>query len=279
VTGPVILLVGAEGPGAEAVAAARQALEAVGGCTPVGPGDLRPADADAVLLDEARAADTLAADLGLRASLRAARVLRPLAQRSPLRPERVDRMDVLVVAPRSGAAPDALAGLALQAAARRRGHLTWIGPDEWETPVERAAADHEDVACERAIAGEAAGRLAATPAQLDVVLCDAPTGEALAGAAAALTGTPHVLPAAHAGDGPWLCSPVRPHPVGAFLAAAMLLRHGFGLRGKAARIEQALDAALAAGLRTPDLATGAAGERPANALVLTSHILSTMRSA
>jgi 3-isopropylmalate dehydrogenase len=38
-----------------------------------------------------------------------------------------------------------------------------------------------------------------------------------------------------------------------FLSVAMMLRHGLGLASEAAAVESAVDRALAAGLRTPDL--------------------------
>jgi 3-isopropylmalate dehydrogenase len=44
------------------------------------------------------------------------------------------------------------------------------------------------------------------------------------------------------------------NPLGAILSAAMLLRHSLGLVGEAVAVEQAVDAALAAGLLTADLA-------------------------
>jgi 3-isopropylmalate dehydrogenase len=42
------------------------------------------------------------------------------------------------------------------------------------------------------------------------------------------------------------------------LAAAMLLRHSLALEAEASAIEQAVEHTLADGLRTPDLAAGAA---------------------
>ena len=44
------------------------------------------------------------------------------------------------------------------------------------------------------------------------------------------------------------------NPIGMFLSAAMLLRYSLGLETEASAIESAVDAALAQGLRTADIA-------------------------
>jgi 3-isopropylmalate dehydrogenase len=52
-----------------------------------------------------------------------------------------------------------------------------------------------------------------------------------------------------------------------FLSAALMLRHGLGLESEAAAVESAVESALDAGLRTPDLG-GAAGTAEATRVVL-----------
>jgi 3-isopropylmalate dehydrogenase len=54
-----------------------------------------------------------------------------------------------------------------------------------------------------------------------------------------------------------------------FLSAAMLLRHGLELESEAAAVESAVQRALAAGLRTPDLG-GEAGTVQATTAVLSN---------
>jgi 3-isopropylmalate dehydrogenase len=49
------------------------------------------------------------------------------------------------------------------------------------------------------------------------------------------------------------------NPIGAILAAAMMLRHSFSLEREAEAIEHAIDSALGSGARTADIA--GAGER------------------
>jgi 3-isopropylmalate dehydrogenase len=52
-----------------------------------------------------------------------------------------------------------------------------------------------------------------------------------------------------------------------FLSAAMMLRHGLGLESEAAAVESAVERALDAGLRTPDLGGDAGTARATNAVL------------
>ena len=80
-----------------------------------------------------------------------------------------------------------------------------------------------------------------------------------------LTGSIGMLPSASLGEGnKGLYEPVHgtapdiagkdiAHPIAAILSAAMLLRHSFGRKEDAARIEGAVRKVLAAGYRTADI--------------------------
>ncbi len=104
-------------------------------------------------------------------------------------------------------------------------------------------------------------------------------GDILSDEAAMLTGSIGMLPSASlSGDGPGMFEPVhgsapdiagtgKANPLAMFLSAAMLLRHGLGLESEAAAVESAVEGALAAGLRTPDLG-GAAGTAQATKAVI-----------
>src|SRR5262249_48884400 len=86
--------------------------------------------------------------------------------------------------------------------------------------------------------------------------------------AAMLTGSLGMLPSASLGEkGPGLFEPVHgsapdiagkgiANPLATFLSVAMMLRYALGMPGEAGRAEGGGDDALAAGLRTPDLAGG-----------------------
>jgi len=80
-----------------------------------------------------------------------------------------------------------------------------------------------------------------------------------------LVGSLGLLPSASLGDGPGLFEPVHgsaptlagrnvANPIGAIGAAAMLLRHGLDLAEPAAAIDRAIQAVLAEGNRTRDIA-------------------------
>jgi 3-isopropylmalate dehydrogenase len=281
-----VALLPGDGVGPEVIGAARGVLEALGGLDVFeAPTPAACRGADAVLAGpfaSGSAVAELERALTLFARLRPARPLRGLAERSPLGPERAAAMDVLVVS--GSGAPASLAAVAATAARRRRGHVTWCGP------FAPGLAAHDNVVCEPATAEALAGRLASAPVQLDVILCPAAIAGVLAAVADALTGVPEVQAQAWVGPGPGVFSPAhgpeprargRPasSPVGTLLAAALMLRHGLGLEEPARRLERALDTALAAGLRTPELAAGEPGERPANTLALVSHVLAALRPA
>jgi 3-isopropylmalate dehydrogenase len=57
-----------------------------------------------------------------------------------------------------------------------------------------------------------------------------------------------------------------------------MLRHGFDMPAQATAIERAVDAVLERGMRTPDLATGAATESPADTAAITDSVLAELRS-
>jgi 3-isopropylmalate dehydrogenase len=89
-----------------------------------------------------------------------------------------------------------------------------------------------------------------------------------------------MLPSASLGDGsgPGLFEPVHgsapdiagtgsANPLAMFGSVALMLRHGLAMESEAAALESALDLALGAGLRTPDLG-GAASTEAATRAVL-----------
>ena len=109
-------------------------------------------------------------------------------------------------------------------------------------------------------------QLVSRPTDFDVIVTENLFGDILSDEAAMLTGSLGMLPSASLGeDGPGLFEPVhgsapdiagtgKANPLATLLSVAMMLRHGLGMHDQADRLEQAVDAALAEGLRTPDLA-------------------------
>jgi isocitrate/isopropylmalate dehydrogenase len=242
------------------IASARRALEAV---AEVEVAD-DPAGCEAVLSD--RPLPDLARELGHHARLLAVRPL--LLEASPLRRPRIAPTDLLLVR--------GDARFAFEAAERRSGRLAAVGS------VEPLAREHPDVTVERLGVGEAAARLVADPSSFDVLACDEPV---LADVAAAITGTPWMVPSATLGP-PGIFSPLAPsgagdtaNPLSMILAAALMLRVAFGADAEAERLEVAVDLALETGLRTPDIVLGAVGERRAGTEALASAVLTGLRRA
>ncbi len=139
----------------------------------------------------------------------------------------------------------------------------------WREVVTRVAPDYADVELDHLLVDNAAMQLVSRPADFDVIVAENLFGDILSDEAAMLTGSLGMLPSASLGaDGaPGLFEPVHgsapdiagqgvANPLATFLSAALMLRHGLGRPDEAARIETAVDAVLARGLRTPDLFSG-----------------------
>ena len=128
-------------------------------------------------------------------------------------------------------------------------------------------------------------RLVAQPAAIDVLLTENLFGDILSDEAAVLSGSLGLLPSASIGDGPGLFEPVHgsapdiagkgiANPLGAIASAAMLLRYGLKQPEAADAVDRAVDAVIASGARTADIArpgeptlgTRAIGERVAGLL-------------
>ena len=58
------------------------------------------------------------------------------------------------------------------------------------------------------------------------------------------------------GSAPDIAGTGKANPLATLLSVAMMLRYGLGMHGEAESLERAVDAALAEGLRTPDLEAG-----------------------
>jgi 3-isopropylmalate dehydrogenase len=166
-----------------------------------------------------------------------------------------------------------IARVAFEAAASRRGRVTSVDKANvletsrlWRETVERVARDHDALELDHMLVDNAAMQLVSDPARFDILLTENLFGDILSDEAAMLTGSLGMLPSASLGDGsgPDLFEPVHgsapdiagrgvANPLATFLSAAMLLRHGLGMASAADAIEAAVEAALAKGLRTPDL--------------------------
>jgi 3-isopropylmalate dehydrogenase len=148
----------------------------------------------------------------------------------------------------------------------------------WRETVGRIAESH-DVQLEHLLVDNAAMQLVSRPADFDVILTENMFGDILSDEAAMLTGSIGMLPSASVGaGGPGLFEPVhgsapdivgtgKANPLAMFGSVAMMLRYGLAMEAEAARIESAIDSALETGLRTPDLGGNASTEDATEAVL------------
>jgi 3-isopropylmalate dehydrogenase len=167
---------------------------------------------------------------------------------------------------------------ACRMARTRRNHVTSVDramashdAGLWRTVPPRVAANYPDVQLEQMPVDVCLQQMLLDPRNLDVVVSDNVLGAALANQSVALVGSPALLPVGGRGVGHLgvyapACGPMfdqagldSVNPIGAILAAAMMLRHSFSLEREAEAIEHAIDSALGSGARTADIA--GAGER------------------
>lgn len=136
----------------------------------------------------------------------------------------------------------------------------------WREEVTKLhAEEYSDVKLEHILADNCAMQLVKAPKQFDVILTDNLFGDILSDAAAMLTGSLGMLPSASLGNGgPGLYEPVHgsapdiagqgiANPIAAILSFAMALRYSLDMGEAADKIEEAVSATLANGLRTGDL--------------------------
>jgi len=148
----------------------------------------------------------------------------------------------------------------------------------WREVAGRVAKEYPDVALSHLYVDNAAMQLVRAPRQFDVVVTGNLFGDILSDIAAQLTGSIGMLPSASLNaQGKGLYEPVHgsapdiagqgiANPLAAILSLAMLLRYSLRRGDLADRVETAVKQALAAGLRTADIA------RPGERVVSTSQM-------
>jgi 3-isopropylmalate dehydrogenase len=135
----------------------------------------------------------------------------------------------------------------------------------WRDVVSRVATGYPDVKLTHQYVDSAAMLLVQHPSEVDVILTENMFGDILSDQAGGVVGGLGLLASASIGGAVGLYEPVHgsapdiagkgiANPLGAILSVAMLLRHSFHLGREAACIEAAVNAALAAGHRTHDIA-------------------------
>jgi 3-isopropylmalate dehydrogenase len=178
--------------------------------------------------------------LGLYANLRPARVWPGLESAGPLKPQVLDRTDMLVVRELTGglyygeprgisAEGDAawntmrysrheierIARVAFTAARARRRRVTSVDKMNvletsrlWRSVVTEVAAEYPEVRLDHMLVESCAMRITLAPASFDVILTENLFGDILSDQAGAVVGSLGLLPSASLGDGPGLFEPV-----------------------------------------------------------------------
>ena len=136
----------------------------------------------------------------------------------------------------------------------------------WRQVMHRLKDEYPDVAYEDVLVDNAAMQLVRDPGQFDVVVTENMFGDILSDEASMVTGSIGLLPSASIGDtAPGLYEPIhgsapdiagqdKANPIATILSVAMMFRYSFHLSEEADVIERAVDAVLAEGWRTADIA-------------------------
>jgi 3-isopropylmalate dehydrogenase len=162
--------------------------------------------------------------------------------------------------------------VAFESAARRRRHVTHVHKANvlevsqlWMEVVEEVAKDYDGVELAHQLVDSCAMLLVRDPARFDVVVTGNLFGDILSDEAAMITGSLGMLPSASLGSGgQGLYEPVHgsapdiagqdlANPLAAIQSVAMMLEHSFDQPQAAGAVRAAVQAALDAGHRTPDL--------------------------
>ena len=162
----------------------------------------------------------------------------------------------------------------------------------WREEVQKLhAAEYPDLALSHMYADNCAMQLVRAPKQFDVIVTDNLFGDMLSDVAAMLTGSLGMLPSASLGaadaagrrralyepvhgSAPDIAGQDKANPLACLLSFSMLLRYSFDLGPDADLIERAVEAVLADGVRTADIA--AEGQTPVSTTAMGDAILAAL---
>ena len=165
-----------------------------------------------------------------------------------------------------------IAHVAFQAAQKRSKRVTSVDKANvletfqfWKDVVSEVGKQYPDVALDHMYVDNAAMQLVKAPKKFDVVVTGNMFGDILSDEAAMLTGSIGMLPSASLNDkkqglyepshgsAPDIAGKGIANPLATILSAAMMLRFSLAQPEAADRVENAVKAVLAQGLRTPDI--------------------------
>ncbi len=165
-----------------------------------------------------------------------------------------------------------IAHVAFQTAQKRNRRLTSVDKANvletsqfWRDIMTQVHPEYPDVTLDHMYVDNAAMQLIRAPKAFDVIVTGNMFGDILSDAASMLTGSIGMLPSASLdannkglyepshGSAPDIAGKGIANPLATILSAAMMLRHTLAKPEQADRIEKAVKAVLAQGLRTPDI--------------------------
>ena len=252
--------------------------------------------------------------LGLFANLRPVKVYPTLINSSPLKPEVLKGVDMLVLRELTGGlyfgkpkkrwntsrgrrGIDTLKyteseivrilQVGFELAMERRKKLTSVDKQNvlessrlWREIAIELGKDYPEVELEHILVDNAAMQLIRNPSDFDVIVSENTFGDILTDEASVLSGSMGMLPSASLsslpgksgrrtkvsmyepihGSAPDIAGKGIANPIGCILSTAMMLRLSFGMSDEANAIENSVDAALAEGYRTADIASDGGSE-------------------
>ena len=182
-----------------------------------------------------------------------------------------------------------IARLAFEAARKRKGKLISIDKANvlevsqfWRNVVHELHKEFQDVELSDMYVDNAAMQIVRNPKQFDVIVTGNLFGDILSDIAGMITGSLGMLPSASIGTNHALYEPIhgsapdiagqnKANPIATIASVAMMFEHSFCVPEIAREIEQAIEATLAAGFRTADIA--APGEKAVSTTEMTEAIV------
>ena len=161
----------------------------------------------------------------------------------------------------------------------------------WRSVANGIRGDYPEVSLDFLYVDNCTMQLISRPSSFDVIVTSNMFGDIISDEAGEITGSIGMLPSASLGapGTPGLFEPIhgsapdiagtgKANPLATILSAAMMLRWSLAEAAPADVIEEAVKRTVAAGYRTPDIASGAAGEIPVDTKGMTDAVISYLNS-